>query len=172
MDFEEYVVQGRKQLLIGDVVAIIAAIAVWNSLSNPNSSYVWTGGFLVAGFCYYRGLRIYFTLFKYRRFFRGLFNSLPPIDIGLILLSVGLVIAASAVLLPEYSRVSTPSVGTCWASDGELVEPVACWSNHARYRTISIVTGPELCLSEMVLSPRFEGDGFTCLVVHDAAIDA
>jgi|688.fasta_scaffold1164775_1 hypothetical protein len=172
MAFEDYVIHGRKQLLIGDAVAIIAAIAVWNSLSNPNSSYVWTGGFLVAGFCYYRGLRIYLALYRYQRSFRGPFTALLPIDIGLILLSIGLVIAGSSVLMPEYFKVSSPSVGTCWASDGETVQPVACWSDQARFRTISIVTSAELCDTEMVLPPKFEGDGYTCLALHrEGAID-
>jgi hypothetical protein len=173
MNFEEYVNRARKQLLIGNAVAIVAAIAVWNSLANPNSSYVWTGGFFVSGFCYYRGLRIYLTLFRYQRSLRRTFPALMPVDVGLILLSIGLVIAGSSALMPEYFKVSSPAVGTCWASDGEAVQPVACWSGKAKFRTISIVSSAELCDSEMVLPPKFEGDGFTCLTLHrDDAIDA
>ena len=96
-----------------------------------------------------------------------------PIDVGIILMSIGLVIAGSAVVTPEYFKVSSPTVGTCWASTGDSVQPVACWSDKAKFRTISIVTSADLCDGEVVLSPKFEGDGFTCLALHsDDAIDA
>lgn len=166
MAFEEFVVQARRWLLIGDAVAIFAAIAVWNSLANTNQSRIWTGGFLVAGLFYYRGLKIYRAYFGYRRSFEGPLTALLPIDIGLILMSAGLVIAGSVVLMPEYFRVTSPSVGTCWAQVGETVEPVACWSNQAKFRTISIVSNPESCGSDLILQPKFEGDEFTCLALH------
>lgn len=166
MNLEDSVKRARKQLLIGNVVAIIVAIAVLNSLANPNSSRIWIGGFLVSVLFYYRGLRTYLALFRHQRSLQMASSLSMPIDFGIILMSIALVIAGSAVVMPEYFKVSSPTVGTCWISVKGTMRPVACWSDNAKFQTISIATSAELCDDEVFIL-NFKDNQFHCLALHE-----
>lgn len=164
MDLEDVRHAARIQLLISSAALAVSGIATGVAIASPSASRIWVGGFLVAAYTGYRSARLYWTVFRLRTFFaKAVFR---PTDIVVIGCAACLLALVAAVLAPEYFRVLTPTVGTCWTADPENDEafaPIACWSDSALFRTVRQVARPELCQTPVILNPQAGNVDYICL---------
>jgi hypothetical protein len=155
---------GRVQLLIYGVALIVSSIATASSIANPGSSRLWVGGFLVAGYAAYKAARIYFALFQLRPVYGS--EAISKLDFGLLSVAIGLLVVVATTLLPEYTRVNSPTTGTCWAestTNSESLVPIACWSDDAIFQTVKHVTNPLRCPYDDYLEVKSSDGNYACL---------
>ena len=146
-----------RMVLIGAGWWAAAAIAIALALSSTGSSIIWFGGLLVGITYWWRAFQLHKItvdtglkpfIEKERQIFGGVLAA---------------VVISAFVLVPEYIRVESPTVGTCWAegsSEGYL--PVACWSSNATLKTVELVEDEDSCYSDYVFEESTEGL-YTCL---------
>jgi hypothetical protein len=85
----------------------------------------------------------------------------------LVAVTVLLVAFSSLKIAPEYFRIETPTVGTCWAdSDNGKMVPVACWSSKASAKTEAFSDSTDTCptTSDGYFDPSARESRYTCLI--------
>jgi hypothetical protein len=164
MELDEIQYAGRIQLLIFIGALVVSSIATAIAIAQPGASILWVGGFLIVIFAAYRSARIYFSLFRLRRYLHS--SPLSKIDFGLIAISGVLLIVVLFTLLPEFVRVQSPTQGTCWAEteeSSEYLSPVACWSGDAIFKTVSQASSPSGCPSGQYVESSSSEKKVDCL---------
>ena len=138
-----------------------SSFAIFNTLSSTGSSVFWFGGFLVALLNWYRVGKVWLAVKK-----AGV--NLFVGKRAVIAISAIVIVAGSTFTLgPEYLKVDSPSIGTCWAKkDGNAFSPVACWSSEAVFKTAAYAYSEADCPSftDWVFPPDQTDKRYFCLV--------
>jgi len=85
----------------------------------------------------------------------------------LIGITAALVIFSTSQIVPEYFRIDSPTIGTCWgAVDNGYYVPIACWSGNANLKTVDYAYAAESCpaVSTQYFDPSDSEVRYTCLV--------
>lgn len=147
-----------NQLLLGLAWWAGSSIAMYFALTSTGSSILWYGGALGALFHWHRAYKLINATKQ-----AGIASLIQreKVVIGIIIVLVAL---STVKIVPEYMRISTPGVGTCWKdADGTNLAPVACWSGGTIYKTIGLADSAELCGTEWYLKPDAMESRYTCL---------
>ena len=149
-----------RQILFGLAWWVASAIAIYSALSTTSSSILWFGGALGSLFHWQRAYKLMKATYEVgaKRFVKK-----ELIAIGI---TTFIVVSSAAVIVPEYMRIQSPTIGTCWASKGlELFVPVACWSSEAEIKTIGFSDTAETCPIESsgYFDPSSQESRFTCV---------
>jgi len=134
-----------------------SAIAMYVAMQSTGGTTYWYGGALGALFHWYRAFKILSATRS------AGFNTFVKNEKLLIGATLTLVLFTSATILPEFSRIESPTVGTCWADVyGDMLAPVACWSNKVTAKTIFLADSPSECPG-LYLEPSGGQSQFMCL---------
>ena len=137
-----------------------SAIAMYFALSSTGDSIYWFGGALGSLFHWYRAFRMINATHKAGA------KLLIKKEAVLIGITAFFVIFSTATIVPEYLRIDSPTIGTCWGDIGDdYFAPVACWSSSATQKTIAFAYTPEECPSStsLYLDPMANEQRITCL---------
>ncbi|MCX8529977.1 MAG: hypothetical protein ORN27_07940 [Rhodoluna sp.] len=77
-----------------------------------------------------------------------------------------LVVLFGFLVVPEYIKVNSPGVGTCWGEDSDKIAvPVACFSPSAEYKAVELASNPDNCPmnADTYLDPDKTQPKYTCL---------
>ena len=149
-----------RQILYGLAWWSGSAVAMYFALASTSSGYYWYGGALGALFHWYRAFKLINATVEAGA------KPLLKNEIILIACTVLIVFFTSAKIVPEYFKVDTPTVGTCWAKEPNgLMAPIACWSESAVVKTIDFASSSEQCpsISSGYFDPSERESQFTCL---------
>jgi hypothetical protein len=150
--------QATKQLLYGLAWWVASAVAVFIALGSTGGTVYWFGGAIGALFHWYKAYKLIMTSKE------GGAKTLVNNDGLIIAAIIAVVVFSSLKLVPEYQRIETPTLGTCWAdTDDNLTVPVACWSSNASTKTIGFAYTAESCNGDYYLEPMARESRFTCL---------
>ena len=147
-----------NQLLFGLAWWAGSSIAMYFALTSTGSSFYWYGGALGALFHWHRAYKLINATKQ-----AGITSLIQreKVVIGII---VVLVAFSTVKIVPEYMRITTPGVGTCWKdADGTNLTPVACWSSGTLYKTVGYGDSPEQCGTEWYLKPDSIESRYACL---------
>ena len=147
-----------NQILIGAAWWAGSSVAMYFALTTTGASFYWYGGALAALFHWYRAYKLINVTRQ-----AGITSLIQreKVVIGLILI---LVLFSTSKIVPEYSRVTSPGIGTCWKdASGNMLTPVACWSGGTIYKAIGLADSAELCGTEWYLKPDATESQYTCL---------
>lgn len=148
------------QIVYGLLWWMGSAFAMAIALSLTGDSFYWFGGALVSLFHWFRAVTMINSTQKVGA--KTLFKK-EAVLVGVTTL---LVISSTVTIVPEYFRIDSPSIGTCWgdADRGNMV-PVACWSPNAAVKTVAYANAAELCPSTSTgyFGPSSRESRFTCL---------
>ena len=137
-----------------------SSVAIFNTLSTTGSNVFWFGGFLVAILNWYRGGKVWLAARKEQ------ISLFVGVRAFVAILALAIVAGSTFILGPEYLKVSSPSVGTCWAkTDGEEYRPIACWSSQVVVKTIAYAYSEVDCPSsaDSVFPPDQTDKRYFCL---------
>lgn len=126
-----------KRALTGLTAQVGGTAIAAGALQEPEGGRFWVGGLSLALFSFYRASLFYEPLVG-RRLEQGS-SAIGRLDWLIITVSGFFAFEAVTTALPEYYRVVTPIVDTCWAytsSDRASLGRVACWSCNAVIQTI------------------------------------
>jgi hypothetical protein len=149
------------QIVYGLLWWMGSAIAMAIALSLTGDSVYWFGGALGSLFHWYRAV----TMINATRKVGA--KTLLKKESVLIGVTALLVVSSTLIILPEYSRIETPAIGTCWGDVGQgNMVPVACWSPNASAKTVAYSNSAELCPSTSTgyFDPSSRESRFTCLI--------
>ena len=149
-----------RQLVYGILWWLASAIAMYFALQSTRSTIYWYGGAIGSLFHWYRAFKLY-SLSKQQDF-----HILGSNQILLIVFAALLIVTSVKIEVPEYFRIQTPDIGTCWANgQNAMFAPVACWSGSARLQTTSYAETLEGCDSNATsyFEPSDSESRFTCL---------
>jgi hypothetical protein len=149
------------QIVYGLLWWLGSSIAMAIALSMTGGTFYWYGGALGSLFHWYRAAKMINATRKV--------GAKPLIKNEGILIGVTavLVVVSTATIVPEYFRIDSPTIGTCWgATEGQLMSPVACWSPNASVKIIAYANTSNLCPSETTgfFDPSSRESQFTCLI--------
>ena len=150
-----------KQVAYGLGWWTASSIALAFALGSPNASTLWFGGLLVAPFHWYRAIKIWSDTKKV-----GL-NLISRNGVFLLIATACIVSVSAFTIGTEWNKISSESMGTCWAETDTGVLPVACWSPQAKFKTIGFASSENSCPSNYTWTfpPNSKHPGFyTCLV--------
>ena len=138
---------------LGSAVAMYFALA-----STSNTMIYWYGGALGSLFHWYRA----FKLIRATQQIGA--KSLVQREVVLIGVTAFIVFFTSYTIIPEYFRIDTPTVGTCWFtnSDDELAT-IACWSNRTEFKTVAMEDSEESCLTDWYIRPGGGMSQYACI---------
>ena len=94
------------------------------------------------------------------------FSIFRGVRAGIAVTSLAIAAGSALILGPEYLRVSTPSVGTCWAkSDEKEFKPIACWASDAILKTIAYSNSESNCPTntDWIFPPDSTDTRYFCL---------
>jgi len=153
--------KAQRQILYGLLWWSGSAIAMYFALTAKGSTTYWYGGALGALFHWYRAFKMHRATLQVGA------KTLVRNEILLIGLTFIVVLFTTAKIAPEWMRVSTPTVGTCWAPTALGHEtPVACWSHDADAKTVALVDSLSQCPTETTnyFSPSDGESQYTCII--------
>ncbi len=146
-----------RMVFIGAAWWAAAAIAIAVALSSTGGSIYWFGGLLVGATYWWRAFQLHRATVDAG--LKPFIENEKQIFAGALILAV----ASALILIPEYMRIESPAVGTCWAETStDSYVPVACWSSNATLKTISLVENESSCYTGMLFEARTDGL-YTCL---------
>ena len=158
--------QAFKQIVYGLLWWMGSAVAMYFALAATGETTYWFGGAIGSLFHWYRAFKMISATKKA--------GAKPLVRNEAILLAVTavLVIFSTVTIVPEYIRMDSPTIGTCWAeaenntAGNNPMVPVACWSNRAIAKAVSLepthVSCPEI--STGYFDPSAREDRVTCLI--------
>lgn len=149
------------QILYGLLWWMGTVIAMYFALTSTGGTIYWYGGALGSLFHWYRA----FKMIKITQ--EAGAKALIQNEAILIAVTVALVVFSTAKIVPEYFRIETPTIGTCWAkAENGYMVPVACWTSGATDKTISFADTAEACptISTGYFDPTASEARFTCLI--------
>jgi hypothetical protein len=147
-----------NQMLFGLCWWAGSSIAMYFSLTSTGSSFYWYGGALAALFHWYRAYKLISATKQ-----AGITSLIQreKIVIGVIIVFV---VFSTAKVVPEYIRITTPEIGTCWkGTNGDMLTPVACWASGEIYTTVGFGDSEGQCGTDYYLQPDATDARFTCL---------
>jgi hypothetical protein len=151
-------VQAKRQILWGLAWWSASAIAMYFALESTDSTIFWFGGALGALFHWYRVLKIFEAS---RIAHLKIFAQADWVLIGVTLI---VVIGSFNKIVPEYFRIDTPTIGTCWTNKfSNFYVPVACWSSSATHKTVSLENTAQACRTTSYFKPTSREERFTCI---------
>jgi hypothetical protein len=161
--------QAFKQIIYGLLWWMGSAVAMYFALAATGETTYWYGGAIVSLFHWYRAFKMISATKKA--------GAKPLVRNEAILVAVTavLVIFSTVTIVPEYVRINSPTIGTCWAkaenntTENNDMVPVACWSNRAIVKAISLepthVSCPEISTGYFDPSERDDNEyRVTCLI--------
>ncbi len=149
-----------RQVIYGLLWWMGSATAMYFALATTEPTFYWYGGAIGSLFHWYRAFTMINATTKA--------GAKPLIKKEAILISITVLLVAfsSLKIVPEYLRINSYTIGTCWAeaSDGTL--PVACWSEKAFAKTVAITYSAETCpeTSDGYLEPTVREARYFCVV--------
>ena len=147
-----------KQIIYGFCWWSASAIAMYFAMQSTNSSVYWYGGALGALFHWYRAFKL---ISATRKFGAKALIQNEIILIGVVAL---VVFVSGSKIIPEYFRIDTPTLGTCWAeTDSGSYAPVACWSSNASIKSSYYSDTDTGCGLAGYFEPTSTEDQFICL---------
>ncbi len=149
------------QILYGLFWWMGTAIAMYFALTSTGGTVYWYGGALGSLFHWHRAFKMIKTTQEAGA------KALIKNEAILIAATAVIVVFSTMVIVPEYFRIDTPTVGTCWAeADNGYMVPVACWSTGATNKTVSLADTAEACptISTEYFDPSAREAKFTCLI--------
>ncbi len=151
-----------KQVLYGLLWWGGSAVAMFFALQSTGDTFYYFGGALGSLFHWYRAIRMYLATKEV-----GASNLLPA-EKALVGGAILAVLITSATIVPTYFKVSSPTVGTCWA-EGEtenMMAPVACWGENAIVKAVALVDAIDDCPFEATkyFDPSYSESKYTCLI--------
>jgi hypothetical protein len=151
----------NKQLWLGLAWWVASAAATGFALaSTSENSILWFGGMIGAPFHWFRAYKLNKAATAAGAPKTSNIQRIP------VALSVLVLVVSSFTVIPEYFRVTNPTVGTCYNVDdkGSSI-PVACFASTAEYKAIALEASPDNCPSEAdsYLEPAKSGEDFICL---------
>lgn len=149
-----------KQILFGLGWWVASAIAMYVALGSPGDSYYWFGGALGSLFHWQRAFKLIRATYEVGA------KKLVSREIGIIALGAAIVIGSTSLIVPEYFKVTEPTIGTCWAlSSGDTYGAVACWSSNASLKIVSFASTAEGCpiSSDGYFKPSGTESRYSCL---------
>lgn len=151
-----------KQVVYGLLWWGGSAVAMFFALQATGDTVYYFGGALGSLFHWYRAIKMYLATKEVGA------STLPPAEKALIGGAVLVVLITSVTIVPTYFKVSSPTVGTCWADSesGGLMAPVACWGGNATEKSIALVDSMDECPSETTgyFDPSSRESRYTCLI--------
>jgi hypothetical protein len=146
-----------RQIQFGLGWWVASAIAMYVAMQSTGGTTYWYGGALGALFHWYRA----FKMLSATR--AAGFNTLMKNEKLFVGATVAIVLFTSVTIMPEFLRIESPTVGTCWADVyGDMLAPVACWSNNVTAKTIFSTNSPSECPG-LYLEPSEGQSQFMCL---------
>jgi len=141
---DEVLNAGRRQVLFGVAWCVAGTAALFYAFGSTGSGFIWYGAFLGSLIHWYR------ALIMYRASLRLGWRVLRGSDFVAVGVAIALVVGAVRLLVPEYDKMSSPKLGTCWSAPGEdgFSQAIACWSDKAAFKTVAVVSSPEGCWTE------------------------
>jgi hypothetical protein len=147
-----------KQLLLGLAWWSGSALAMYFALQSTGSTVYWYGGALGSLFHWYRVFKIG-TIAKNEKI-----RIFERNQLILMTVTALLVVISSSKIVPEYFRIQSPTVGTCWTeTDNSKYVPVACWSSKVKAKTSSFSDTAEGCGAQAYFDPSTRESRYTCL---------
>ena len=153
--------KAQRQIFYGLLWWSGSSIAMYFALTAKGSTTYWYGGALGALFHWYRAFKMRKATLQVGA------KSFVRNEILLITFTLIVVLFTTVKIAPEWMRVSTPTIGTCWAPTAFSHEtPVACWSHDADMKTVALVENSSQCPAEATnyFSPSDRESQYTCLV--------
>jgi hypothetical protein len=149
-----------RQIIFGLLWWVGSSIAVAVAMSMTGDAIYWFGGALGSLFHWYKAAKM---INATRKVGAKVLIRKEAILIGVTAL---LVFVSVGKIVPEYLRITTPTVGTCWGTtQGQLMAPVACWSSAATNKTVAFASSSDFCpsVSTGFFDPSSRETRFTCL---------
>lgn len=151
-----------KQVVYGLLWWGGSAVAMFFALQSTGDTFYYFGGALGSLFHWYRAIKMYLATKEV-----GASNLLPA-EKALVGGAILAVLITSATIVPTYFKVSSPTVGTCWAdSETEnMMAPVACWGGNAVVKAVALVDSTDDCPAEATgyFDPSYRESQYTCLI--------
>ena len=147
-----------NQMLFGLAWWAGSSIAMYFALTSTGSTFYWYGGAIAALFHWYRAYKLISATKQ-----AGITSLIQreKILIGIIIV---MVIFSASKIFPEYMRITTPGVGTCWTgASGDKLTPVACWTSGEIYKTVDFSESETLCETDFYLLPDASESRYTCI---------
>jgi len=148
------------QVLYGLLWWMGSAIAMYFALSSTGGTIYWYGGALGSLFHWYRAFKMISATQKAGA------KTLIRNEVILITVTAVLVVFSTMKIVPEYFRIDTPTIGTCWGeTDKGMMSPVACWSGIATDKTMGYADSADSCpaVSTGYFDPSVRESRYTCL---------
>ena len=160
-----------RQIIYGLLWWLASATAMYFALATTEPTFYWYGGAIGSLFHWYRAFNMINATTKA--------GAKPLIKKEAILIAVTVLLVAFSTLkiVPEYFRIETPTIGTCWAnsdkgkvwadSDVSKVAPVACWSSKAIAKVEAFSDSIETCpaTSDGYFDPSARESRYSCLSI-------
>ena len=153
--------QAFKQIVYGLLWWMGSAVAMYFALAATGETTYWFGGAIGSLFHWYRAFKMISATKKAGA------KPLVRNEAILFIVTAVLVISSTVTIVPEYIRIDSPTIGTCWAdTENNYMVPVACWSNRAIAKAVSLESSVESCpeISTEYLDPSAREDRVTCLI--------
>ena len=152
------------QVIYGLAWWLASATAMYFAMTSTGDSIYWFGGAIGSLFHWYRAFKMITATYQV--------GAKKILRNEAILITVTLVIAMSsaAKIVPEYFRMDSPTVGTCWSErDSNALVPVACWSPNVSLKTIDFADSAEACpsISDGYFDPDARESRYTCVLNVD-----
>jgi hypothetical protein len=149
-----------RQILYGLAWWSGSAVAMYFALASTSSGYYWYGGALGALFHWHRAFKLISATVEA--------GAKPFLKNEIILIACTAIVVffSSSKIVPEYFKIDTPTIGTCWAKESNgLMIPTACWSDSAIAKTIDFASSSSACpsISTGYFDPSESESRFTCL---------
>lgn len=147
-----------QQIIFGLGWWVASAIAMYVAMQSTNPSIFWYGGALGALFHWYRAFKMITATQKLGA--KALIQN-EAILIGIVAI---IVLVSGSKIIPEYFRMDSRSIGTCWAeADSNNYVPVACWSGSAAYKSSYFAYSETECGIAGYFQPSATESRYTCL---------
>ena len=160
-----------RQIIYGLLWWLASATAMYFAMTSAEPTVYWYGGAIGSLFHWYRAFNMINATTKA--------GAKPLIKKEAILIAVTVLLVAFSTLkiVPEYFRIETPTIGTCWAnsdkgkvwadSDVSKVAPVACWSSKAIAKVEAFSDSIETCptTSDGYFGPSARESRYSCLSI-------
>ena len=147
------------QIIYGLLWWLGSAVAMYFALASTSDNMIyWYGGALGSLFHWYRA----FKLIKATQQMGA--KSLVQRELVLIGITAFVIFFTSYTIIPEYFRIDTPSVGSCWFTnpDDQMVT-IACWSNDAEFKTLAMEDSEDACMTDWFIRPGGRMNQYACI---------
>lgn len=147
------------QIIYGLLWWLGSSAAMYFALASKGDNVIyWYGGALGSLFHWYRA-------FKMIRATQQV-GAKPLVQREAVVIGITafIVFFTSYTIIPEYFRMQTPTIGTCWTTaSSEDFMVTACWSSNAEFKTTSYEYSADYCDTNWYLKPSLDESRYGCL---------